>query len=186
VGLAGVAMLVGGVISEPLGAIEAALPGSRPLAFGLGALGVAAAVSALRKHTEQGLRLIAALAFGIALAFSTSVQTLRDTLKVERSFAAEIRERFPGQRLAYFHGTAGALRYYAGGNDVAGQPGDIVRMLEHSGDSILVVCTWSSCEKWLPPEHRLLCQPRAQAGSPAVGPWIPAKPQYALYLCVRR
>lgn len=186
VGLAGVAVLAGGVISEPLRAIEAALPGSRLLALGLGALGVAAAVSAWRGHTARGLRFVAALAFGIALAFSTSVQALRDTLKVERSFAAEIRERFPDQRLAYFHGAAGALRFYAGGNDVAGKPGDIVRMLEQSGDSILVVCTTSSCERWLPVENRLVCQPRAEAGSPAVGPWIPAKPQYALYLCVRR
>lgn len=184
--LVGVAVLVGGLVSEPLGAVEAALPGSRPLALVLGALGAAAAISALRNRTEQGLRLLAALAFGIALAFSTSVQALRDSLKVERRFAADIRERFPDERLAYFHGAIGALRYYAGGDDVASRPGDIVRMLEQPGDSILVVCSTSSCEKWLPEEDRLVCVPRGEAHSLAVGPWIPAKPRYALYLCVRR
>lgn len=186
VGLAGIVVVAGGVISPPLGAIEAVLPGSRPLAFGLGAVGVAAAVSAWHGRTEQGLRLVAALAFGIALAFSTSVQTLRDARKVERRFAAEIRERFPDQRVAYFHGADGAMRWYAGGDDVASKPGDIVHMIEQSGDSIFVVCATSSCERWLPVENRLVCQPRAEAVSPALGPWIPAKTQYALYFCVRR
>jgi 4-amino-4-deoxy-L-arabinose transferase-like glycosyltransferase len=191
--LTGVALLAaaaalagGGLVSESLGAVVQALPAAPWIALAVGALGAGAIAAAWLGRLEAGLRVLGAAAFAIVLVFCTSVQTLRDSLKVEKRFAAQIRREHPGERLAFFHGAVGPLRYYAGGDDVAGQPGEIVKMLEHSGDSILVVCDWSSCERWLPEENRLGCLPRGESISPGLGAWFPPEREYGLYLCVRK
>jgi hypothetical protein len=122
----------------------------------------------------------------IALYFATGVQALREQRKQERHVAAQLLERFPDERVFFYHGAIGPLRWYVGGEDVAREKRDVRDALGESGAHALVACSTSSCREGFPDERWLVCLPVLDSASPAIGAWIEARDQYRVFRCVRR
>jgi hypothetical protein len=122
----------------------------------------------------------------IAAYFATGVQALREQRKQERFVAAQVHERFPNERIFFYHGAIGPLRWYVGGEEVAREKRDVREGLAESGAHALVACSTSSCREGFPDERWLICEPVVDASSPAIGEWIEPRDQYRVFRCVRR
>jgi 4-amino-4-deoxy-L-arabinose transferase-like glycosyltransferase len=182
----GIVIFVGARFQPALGPILSEMPNVRAVAAVLAIGGFAMAGAAGRRRLDLALTLVLVSAFGLALYVSTGVQSFRELRKVERSFASRIAETYPGERVVFYHGAIGPLRWYVGGKDVAKRPLDIALMLEGSGDDTLVACGASSCRDGKPGGGRLICIPEMEMGSPGYGPWVPEDDQYVLVRCVHR
>ena len=185
VGVALVALLKGGA-HPGLGPIVEALPGLVPVALVLLALGAALVAASVRRRPLTMLVAAGLGAWLIALYFATGVQALREQRKQERQVAAQLLERFPDERVFFYHGAIGPLRWYVGGEDVARERRDVRDALGESGAHALVACSASSCREGFPDERRLVCLPVLDSASPAIGAWIEARDQYRVFRCVRR
>jgi 4-amino-4-deoxy-L-arabinose transferase-like glycosyltransferase len=180
-------LLAVGILPEGWAELVRALPGALPI--GLAALAGALVVGAcsVRGRLRAALAASLASAFGLSLYFATGVQEVRDRLRVERSLAAEIKARFPGpgERVAFYHGASGPLRYYVGGDDVVHRPKEIANLLPQSGHHMLVACG-RGCRAGFPENRDVICLPLLEAPSPAIGSLIEARDQYFFFRCVRR
>ncbi len=186
--IVGVALVVfaGGALRPELAPVLENLPNLRAVALVLALGGLGMARAAARGRIDEAQALVLATAFGLSVYLSTGVQAFRELRRVERPFAGEIAETYPGERVVFYHGAVGPLRWYVGGKDVAKRPRDIALFLDGSGDDTLVLCDVKSCRDGKPGGGRLICLPLSEVRSPGFGPLVPEEDQYALVRCVHR
>jgi 4-amino-4-deoxy-L-arabinose transferase-like glycosyltransferase len=183
--LAGAALLVGPLLPGDLRALATALPGA--LAIALAALACGAWL--LRALRESDLRTAsAALAAGAllgSLVYATSVRMVLEDRRVERSFAAQVKARFPGREVVYFGGVGLVPRWYLGSGPSADSAGDLAALLAASGSEDLLVVCGKEGPRCLDGADGLRVEPVIEHWTPEMGRFVPAKHRFAL-LRVRR
>jgi 4-amino-4-deoxy-L-arabinose transferase-like glycosyltransferase len=177
---AGVLLVLGHWVPGELHALVAALPGA--LAVGFAALGVGGWL--LRALGRRDLRAatVALAAAGLvgSAVYATSVRAALDGQRVERSFAAEVKQRFPGQPIVYYGSTSLVLRWYLEAGTLAGSPEQLAQLLDATGSRDLMVVCGKAGARCLDGVNGLLAETLIDRWSPAVSRFVPSKSRFTL------
>ena len=174
----GTVLALGPVLPGDLGAT--ALPG----ALWVGIAAIAAGAWLLRTLARANLRAaaVALAAVGVlgSAVYATSVSAAFDRHRVERSFAAQVKQRFPGQPIVYYGSIGLDVQWYLGPGELAGTPEQLAQLLDgsRSGD-LLVVCAKAGA-RCLDDVSWLRAQPLIEQWNPALSRWVPAQHRFTL------
>jgi 4-amino-4-deoxy-L-arabinose transferase-like glycosyltransferase len=176
----GAALAVGPVLPGELRALAAALPFG--FAIALPTLGIGAWL--LRALSRGDLRAasVALAAAGLlgSVVFATSLSAAFEGDRVERSFAAEVRERFPGQSVVYYGGAGLDLQWYLGAGEFAATPQEVAQRVDASGSRDLLVVCGKAGAQCLDGVSGLRVETLIDRWTPAVGRFVPAKHRFTL------
>jgi 4-amino-4-deoxy-L-arabinose transferase-like glycosyltransferase len=161
---------------------------SLPYVTGLGiALGAAAIFfwTSWKQRSERAqIVAVVMTAFLMALYMSTGGEILRQQRLTERSFAVEVREKFPTLGAPLYFGTVnGRLKYYLGRGQEIGNLREL-RKIIRVGQEILVIAEWEDMPK-LEAAEWLSVSEVLRAANPAFLPFTKSKPTYLLISCKR-
>jgi 4-amino-4-deoxy-L-arabinose transferase-like glycosyltransferase len=165
------------------------LLGTLPFATGLGAVLGAAAIlfwQSWNQRSERGqVATLVIAAFLMALYFSTGGDILRQRQLTERSFAMEIRDRFPALGTpVYFGGVTGRLKYYLGrGREV--DTLQELRQLVEEGKEFFIITERENLPK-LKTAEWLSFREVLRAETPSLPPIVKSKPRYFLISCRKK
>jgi hypothetical protein len=162
---------------------------SLPYATGLGiALGAAAIffwISWKQRSERAQVGAVVIATFLMALYMSTGGEILKQQRLTERSFAVEVREKFPTLGTpVYFGDVNGRLKYYLGRGKEVGNLRELRQIIKVEQE-ILVITEWENmpkleAAKWLSFSEVL------RAEKPASPPFAKSKPTYLLISCKRK
>jgi 4-amino-4-deoxy-L-arabinose transferase-like glycosyltransferase len=182
---AGGVLAIGPALPADLRELATALPGS--LAIALASL--AGGTWLLRTLRRGDLRAAIAALAGAALlgsaVYATSVRAAVEARRVERSFAAKVKERFPGRSIVYYGGTGLDIQWYLGAGTFAASPDQLAQLLDASGALDLLVVCGKAGPRCLGGASGLRAEPLIESWAPAVSRFIPAEHRFTL-LRVRR
>jgi len=177
---AGALLLIAPLFPEDLRALAGALPGAVAVALGAFACGAWLLRALLRGDLRAaGAALAAGAVFG-SFVYATSVRVVAEDRRVERSFAAQVKERYPGRSPVYFGGTGLVVRWYLGAGRSADRPEQVAQLLEESGSGELLVVCGKAGPRCLEGASRLRAEPMIEQWTPAVGRFVPAKQRWTL------
>ena len=165
------------------------LLGSLPYVTALGiALGAAAIFfwtswKQRSERTQVGAVVIAA--FLMALYMSTGGEILKQQRLTERSFAVEVREKFPTLGTpVYFGEVNGRLKYYLGRGKEVGNLRELRQIIKVEQE-IFVITEWEYIQK-LEAANWLSFSEVLRAEKPVSPPFAKSKPTYLLISCKRK
>jgi hypothetical protein len=123
---------------------------------------------------------LAAIGLLGSAVFATSVSTACDRLWIERSFAPQVKARFPGQPVVYYGGTGLEVQWYLGPGALAGTPEQLAQMIDERGSAGLLVVwrtTGARCRDAIP---GLRVEPLLEQSNPAVSRWVKVHRRFTL------
>jgi hypothetical protein len=123
--------------------------------------------------------LAAGAMFG-SLVYATSVRMVSEDRRVERSFAAQVKQRYPGRSPVYFGGTGLVVRWYLGAGPSANRPEQIAELLAASGSGELLVVCGKAGPRCLEGASGLRAEPVIEQWTPAVSRFVPARHRFTL------
>jgi hypothetical protein len=178
-------LLAGPYLPGGAGELARALPYATALAVALAACSLLIALALRRRDLRQAFAAVALAAIVASVYVVTGIESLRRQDLTERSFAAEIKQRYPGSKPICFSGTGGRIRYYLGPGPVTGSLEEVKALLDADPDGVLILC---DAEGKNPIEQSSLFQATEllRATSPAIGPVVKAKERYFLFRLEKR
>ena len=152
-------------------------------ALGAGVLGIALA---WRRRNLQA-QFLGAAALGIILCvyLATGGEVLRARHRVERSFAEEVRRRYPAQEIACDISVNLRLQYYLKATIVLRTPADFENLLARHEEGILVASDTRSLDAFRSSPAQCEVTEILRAASPAIEPLRGPKDRYYLLRCRR-
>jgi 4-amino-4-deoxy-L-arabinose transferase-like glycosyltransferase len=178
--LGGAVLLLAPLLHDDLRALASAVPGAVAVAMGAFAFG-AWLLRALRRADLRAasVALAAGAMFG-SLVYATSVRMVSEDRRVERSFAAQVKQRYPGRSPVYFGGTGLVVRWYLGAGPSANRPEQIAELLAASGSGELLVVCGKAGPRCLEGASGLRAEPVIEQWTPAVSRFVPARHRFTL------
>jgi hypothetical protein len=167
-------------LPEDLRALAGALPGAVGIALGALACGAWLLRVLFRGDLRTASAALAAGAVFGSFVYATSVRVVSEDRRVERSFAAQVKERYPGRSPVYFGGTGLVVRWYLGVGRSADHPEQLAQLLEQSGSGQLLVVCGKAGPRCLEGADGLRAEPVIEQWTPAVGRFVPAKQRWTL------
>jgi 4-amino-4-deoxy-L-arabinose transferase-like glycosyltransferase len=182
---AGIVLVAGTLLPGELRELTSAVPAA-PL-VGLAALGGGAwLLRALRRgELRAATAALAAAAWLGSAVYATSLSAALDGNRVERSFAEEVKSRFPRRPIVYFGSIGLDLLWYLGAGPIAGSPEQVEQLLGASESGELLVVCGKAGARCLDGASGLRAEPLIDRWTPALSRFVPAKHRFTL-LRVRR
>jgi 4-amino-4-deoxy-L-arabinose transferase-like glycosyltransferase len=177
---AGGFLLLAPLFPGDLRALAAALPGGVAVALGTLACGAWLLRALLRGELRTASAALAAGAVFGSFVYATSVRMVSEDRRVERSFAAQVKQRYPGRSPVYFGGTGLIVRWYLGAGPSANRPEQIAQLLATSGSGELLVVCGKSGPRCLDGANGLRAEPVIEQWTPTVSRFVPAKHRFTL------
>jgi hypothetical protein len=183
--LAGSILLLGPALSVPLRELAAALPGASLV----GVAAIAAGAWLSRTLRQGDLRAATSAVMAAALVASavqvTSVRAARERHRVEASFAAQVKDRFPGRSVVYYGGVGLDLQWYLGKGTEVTSPEQLTHLLETDGSRELLVVCGKAGTRCLDGAPGLRAEPLIDRWIPALRGIAPAKHEFTLLRVTR-
>ena len=180
-----VILLLGPLLPGWSGKLLESLPYVTGLGIALGAAAIFFWTSWKQRSERAQVGAVVIAAFLMALYMSTGGEILKQQRLTERSFAVEVREKFPtlGTPL-YFGDVNGRLKYYLGRGKEVGNLRELRQIIKVEQE-ILVITEWEympklEAAKWLSFSEVL------RAEKPPSPPFAKSKPTYLLISCKRK
>jgi 4-amino-4-deoxy-L-arabinose transferase-like glycosyltransferase len=174
------ALLAFGRALPDVGALATALTGASVVAFASLAAGAWLLGSLLRGDLRRAATALAAAGWLGSAISATSLHAALEDHRVERAFAAQVKERFPGRSVVYYGGIGLDLEWYLGAGVPAASPEQVAQLLavSESGD-LLVVCgkAGANC---LDGVAGLRVERLIDRWTPAVSRFVPARHRFTL------
>jgi 4-amino-4-deoxy-L-arabinose transferase-like glycosyltransferase len=173
-------LALGRMLPGDLRALAAALPGAPVVA--LAAIGVGVwLLRALWRGELRGAGVaLAATAWLGSAVYATSLDAALETGRVERAFADEVSERFPGRPIVYYGGVGLDLQWYLGTGASAGSPEQVAQLLDASGSGALLVVCEKAGAQCLEGVAGLRVERLIERWSPEVSRFVPAQHRFTL------
>jgi hypothetical protein len=177
---AAVLLAIGRALPGDLRALVTAMPGSLAVAVAAVAVG-GWLLRALGRGDLRGVAAaLAAMGWVGSAVFGTSLHAALEHHRVERSFAAQVKERFPGRSIVYYGGVGLDLEWYLGAGIPAGTPEEVTQLLASSGSRELLVVCGKAGARCLDGVPGLRVEPLIDRWTPAVSRFVPAKHRFTL------
>jgi 4-amino-4-deoxy-L-arabinose transferase-like glycosyltransferase len=178
--VAGGVLLLAPLLPGDLRALAAALPGETAVALGTLACGAWLSRAMLRGDRRTASAALAAFSVFGSFVFATSVRMVSEDRRVERSFAAQVKQRYPGRSPVYFGGTGLVVRWYLGAGPSVHRPEQVAQLLAASGSGELLVVCGKAGPRCLEGASGLRAEPVIERWTPAVSRFVPARHRFTL------
>jgi 4-amino-4-deoxy-L-arabinose transferase-like glycosyltransferase len=180
-----VILLLGPLLPGWPGKLLESLPYATGLGIALGAAAIFFWTSWKQRSERAQVGAVVIAAFLMALYMSTGGEILKQQRLTERSFAVEVREKFPTLGTpVYFGEVNGRLKYYLGRGKEVGNLRELRQIIKVEQE-ILVITEWEYMQK-LESANWLSFSEVLRAEKPASPPFAKSEPTYLLISCKRK
>lgn len=138
--------LSGQYVIGVVGEVARAIPCSLLLALALAGCLVLLVAGCRRHRLEWQFQAVALLAFVAVAYFSIGIEPLRADRLVERTFANQIENKYPGIELVYYLGGNATSRYYLGPGIRVKSNAEVLELLQGGHDPLFLVCEGEDLE----------------------------------------